>query len=279
MTFNINPLFSPSKYSHDFFTVRKYPTYYKTILQRTVRNRGIEDGQEVRNFTAKGEAGNIGKLSNNISRAKSRVFELAFCNPWELYVTLTLNKEKYDRYNLYNFKKDLSQFIRDYRKKYSVDIKYLLVPEKHKDGAWHMHGLLYGLPIEHLYKFSLSEKLPYRIRERIESGTDVYTWKDYENKFGFSDIECIKDHEAVSKYILKYITEDLTRTITELNAHMFYASKGLKCSEIVCRDIAEHGILNPDYSNEYCSVKFSNSLDEALSAVINIENRLRYENI
>lgn len=136
-----------------------------------------------------------------------------------------------------------------------------------------MHGFIHGLPLEHLHAFTLKEKLPAHIRQRLSSGTQVYTWKAYEEKFGFASIEVINSKEAAGRYILKYITEDLNRTITELNAHLFYASKGLKRSTVLAKDVAEHEIALPSYENDYCSVKISHDLYDALSAVLYIEGK------
>jgi len=85
------------------------------------------------------------------------------CNDWTHFITCTLDKDKYDRYNLPVFQKDLSQFLRNQRKKYKAEIKYLLIPEQHKDGAWHMHGLLQGLKECMLSDFS--ENTPKKLKE------------------------------------------------------------------------------------------------------------------
>ena len=218
-----------------------------------------------RKYTAKGEAGNYAKLVNNMSRTRSRIYELSICNNWEWYVTFTLDSSKYDRSNLKQFIKDLSQFIRDYRKKTNNQVKYLLIPEKHKDGSWHMHGLLMEIPSDELYPFSITEHLPYSILEKLQNGRQVYTWKNYEHKFGYASIEPILNHEAVSQYITKYITKEMMNTITELNAHSYYSSKGLNSSVVKKRDILCKEIQDPHYSNDYVSIKWFDNYNEALT--------------
>jgi len=84
------------------------------------------------------------KLDSNFSRARSMVLQYALCNPWEYFFTGTLDREKFDRCDLDTFQTKLSQFIRDKRKTYSAKFQVLLVLEHHKDGAWHIHGLLPG---------------------------------------------------------------------------------------------------------------------------------------
>lgn len=253
-----------SKCLNNFGILREYKSPNKIKYKVTSICNYWQVEEKEHKFTAKGEAGNTSKLDNNLSRAKSRIFELAYCNPWELFVTFTLDKNKYDRENLKKFNKDLSQFIRNYNRKYSLNIKYLLIPEQHQDGCWHMHGFIMGLPISHLKAFSLNEHLPYKILNRIKEGKRVFTWEAYAVKFGFADIEIIENNEASSKYITKYITKDTMKVTRELNAHMFYASKGLNSSVVIVKDLLANSITNPDYSNDYVSCKWFDNFESAV---------------
>lgn len=223
-------------------------------------------GTENRNFTDKGMAGNTEKLDNSISRTRSTIFEYAMCNPWEYFVTLTLDQTKYDRNDLPKFIKDLSQYIRDFRKREKASVSYLLVPERHKNGCWHLHGLLMGIEEKRLHHFTEEEHLPYAILEELHKGREIFTWKDYERKFGYCTFSKIENQEATSRYITKYITKETMNTIQELNAHSFYASHGLQHSQILIRDILEKPIENPDYCNDYCKTKWYNieTVEEAV---------------
>ncbi len=235
---------------------------YKLTALVSYRQTGVDDD---RKHTAKGEAGNDGKLADNLSRAKSRILELALCNPWELFVTLTLDPRKYDRSDLPKFIKDLGQMIRDFRKKSGQDVKYLLIPERHLDGSWHMHGFLMGISLDKLRPFQSTEHIPYRILERLSHGVQVYTWEQYEKRFGYATMEEIQNRSKASSYITKYITKEAMHTITELNAHAFYASKGLKEARTIAKDVMVRGICSPDYENEYCSIKWYEEEENALS--------------
>lgn len=243
-----------SKTLFDYATLRDFAGmgYKLTRIAEYVQ----PDPTKERKYTAKGEAGNAGKLAANLVRARNRVFELSYCNPWELFVTFTLDPTKYDRHDLGKFSKDLAQFIRHYRQRKGANVQYLLIPEPHKDGAWHMHGFLMGLPLDHLREFHGGERLPDKIRNRIAEGKRVFTWEPYARKFGFADIEVIENHEATAKYVTKYVTKETMNTAAELGAHIFYASQGLKGAQIVRRDILSDEIDNPDYQNEFVSVRW-----------------------
>ena len=191
------------------------------------------------------------KLLNNLTRAKTQILELALCNKWDYFITLTINRDKHNRYDLEAYHKKLGQFIRNYNKKYGLNIKYLLVPEKHKDGAWHEHGFIMGLPNEHLEAFTLSQKLPNYLRKKLKEGEEIYNWLPYMKKFGFCDLEPIKNHQGASYYVLKYITKDLQRSVSKLGGHLYRASQNLKKAEVVAKG-EYNGHLVFDYENDFC---------------------------
>lgn len=191
------------------------------------------------------------------------------CNDWQWFGTFTLDKKKYNRYDLEKFRKDFSQFIRNYNKKNNTDIKYLLIPETHRDGAWHMHGFLIGLPKEHLRLFQLNEKLPMYIRDKLLSGVCVYDWISYRNKFGYTDIEPIRNHEACAKYVTKYISKSLATDISDVGAHLYYCSHGLRTAQEIKRGLLMYEMNSPDYENDYVKVKWYKNEDvEVLSSLI-----------
>ena len=177
------------------------------------------------------------------------------CNDWDYFCTFTLNPEKYDRYNLSKFRTDFTHMIRNLRIKYECDIAYLLIPERHKDGAWHMHGFVRGLPLQELREFTLDEKLPKYISDKLKSNVGVYEWLSYRKKFGFCDLEKIRDKNRCSSYVTKYITKDLLESVKELNHKTYYCSQGLqRAVEIKRGHLAECPTY--DYSNDYVSVKW-----------------------
>lgn len=240
---------SKNKYLYNYYSIKKYTNnYYKLIVFKVPKkNSGFE--VEKVGLKYKSEKKNDGKLDNNISRAKSRIFEYALCNNFEYFVTLTLDKTKMDRYNLEEFVKKFGQFIRDYRKKYKANVQYLLIPEKHKDGAWHMHGLMKGIPEDHL----------------TINRNGYKDWEEYSKKFGYISLDYIKNKEAVSKYITKYISKSLYGNgVTAKNKKMYYCSRGLKTAEKI-KEGTYYSSGNDiffDYENEYVKIKVFRSLEE-----------------
>ena len=181
------------------------------------------------------------KLDSNFSRARSMVLQYALCNPWEYFFTGTLDKAKMDRYDLDTFASRLMQFIRDKRKKYAAKFQVLLVPERHKDGAWHIHGLVYGLPDAALRPFA--SPAPQHL---IDHG--FLNWPDYMEKFGFCSLAPIRDPIATAFYITKYVSKDLSRRSGDLGKHLYFHSRPL-CKAEKASDVYlyNHGL------DEYCT--------------------------
>lgn len=166
-----------------------------------------------------------GRWRTNIIRAKTTITELILSNDWSYFFTGTLDPVRYDRFNLARFKSHLSQFMRDQRKKWGREgVKsfwYVLVPEQHEDGAWHIHGVLGGIPGEALASFSGN------VPQRLIDGSYL-NWPDYQKKFGFCSLGSIKDPVACAFYIRKYIAKGFTQDDFARHEHMFLASVGLQ---------------------------------------------------
>lgn len=245
----IQPSAISSKYTNNYYTIKKYnDNYYRFIIfKRNYKTPGYEE--EIREYVSALEIieeletknnNNYGKLINNIIRAKSTVFEYSICNEFDYFITLTLDKNKLDRYDLDNYIKKLGQWMRDYRKKYKTDIQYILIPEKHKDGAWHMHGLIKGIH-----------------ESDIEKNKNGYLdWISYSKKFGYCSLGEIKDKIKVSKYITKYITKGLKNTVQEKNKKLYYCTRGLKKSEKIAEGLLPPGFeWNLKFENEYVKME------------------------
>lgn len=81
---------------------------------------------------------NVESLERSMRRARARVRDIALCTPFSYFVTLTLDKEKVDRYHIREVTKKMKNWLdNNVRRK---GLAYVLVPEHHKDGAIHFHG-------------------------------------------------------------------------------------------------------------------------------------------
>lgn len=240
-------------YVYDLAILKQYgDTAFKLTRSRCVRNKGVESPEKL--YVPKGSV-NEEKLDNNIARSRSKVREYGLCSPWQFFCTFTIDPQKFDRYDLQKYHDAMSQWVRNYNKRRGASIRYLIIPEQHKDGAWHEHGLLMGIPLDHLRLFTLDEKLPNYIRDKLEAGQLVYDWPAYREKFGWVIIEPIRDLQRAVSYITKYITKDLARSISELGAHLYYCSKGLATASELKRGTMAATIV-PDFENDFCKLNW-----------------------
>lgn len=226
-------------YQHDVYTVKQLGEHtVKIAYCSTLREPGWEDNRE---HVPKCSV-NTEKLSNNLSRAKRMVKEYAVCNPWDYWCTFTIDPAKYDRHNLDAYNKDFKEFLHNYNRRAPEEykVKYLLVPEQHEDGAWHMHGFIKGIKPKDLYINQYG----------------YLTWKQYEQKFGFISMDKVKDLDRASSYILKYMTKDQDRNVSEMNKHFYYASNGLDKAVELYRGQAEYfGAWDWEHPDGYVKIK------------------------
>lgn len=163
------------------------------------------------------------KLDASLSRARRSVLELALCNPWMYFCTFTISPDKFDRHDLSSFDKKFKQFLRDFRKSSGVSLPFVLVPEQHKDGSWHMHGL-FGADITPFLKSF--HDVSYAVPRALLDG-DFYTWDAYSSRFGFCSFGLIRDPVACAFYITKYVTKDLSDSAIPVGMHLYSCSRGL----------------------------------------------------
>ena len=222
------------------YQIEKWGSQFKLVLYFTERGAVISPSPL--------QQSNDCKLDNNISRAKSRVRELALCNEWQYFATLTIDSKKQDRYNLKDYIKDLGNWIGNYNRKYGSKLRYLLVPEEHKDGAYHAHALLSGVSLDSLVtnEFGYLD-LPY-----------------YKQRFGYISLDPIRNLEKTASYVTKYITKTFAES-RQIGEHLFYSSQSLNGKEVI-----HDGITKPiecSFSNDYVGVEWSSDLQRLYDKV------------
>ncbi len=192
------------------------------------------------------------KLYNSISRSKQTVYELALCNDWKYFVTFTINKNYYDRHSLHAFIKAFMKWLSNYsaRKTNGIKIQYVLIPEIDKKGAWHLHGLMNGIPQDHLSPFE-----PEQHSKRL-ANKEYLNWDAYEKKFGYCSLSEIRSIEKVTGYITKSITKSSTIQKRPLNSKLYYCSQGLARSTEIGRGYNLVSVDQYDYEDEHVGTKW-----------------------
>lgn len=207
------------------YTVKYYNEHLYRVVKRLC-NQSVRFPKEPAASSEPKE--HEGKFASALSRAKTVVRDLALCNEWEYFVTLTFDGAKWDRYDERARTKELLQWFQNISRD-NPKFRYLLVPEFHEDGAIHYHGLMSGIesaprPEWWPWDVNLKKKL-YKETGRIEYYDH---WPQCSFRYGYSSVEAIKDPIAVGFYISKYITKTMADMAGAVGVHTYYRSHGLR---------------------------------------------------
>jgi hypothetical protein len=163
-----------------------------------------------------------------MGRTKQTVYDYARANLWEWFVTITYDPNKVNRYSYEETGRKLSNWLDNVRKRKAPDLKYIIVPELHDDGAWHFHGLLSNVGELRLIDSGHKTK-----------GMNVYNLPDWQN--GFTTATKVQDSLRASNYITKYITKDLVNHTK--GQKRYWNSKNLLTGEVEKAMVDSAGLL------------------------------------
>lgn len=199
-------------YGNGLKQVRMYNNTVKTDFEREKEEEELEYNpftQQYEKIERLADTERSQTVSNN--RAKQKIYELARSNKWEYFLTLTFAK---DRYNYDVLTEKLKNWINRTKKKYAPDMKYIFVPELHKDGALHFHGIVSDIGSLPLVDSGHKDK----------DGKTIYNIDCY--KMGFTTGTKVTDSGRVASYLTKYITKDLMSY--SKGKKKYWASRNLK---------------------------------------------------
>lgn len=201
-------------------------------------------------------------------RAKKKISDYARSNKWDWFTTFTFNDRCSDRYNYNECSKKIRKWLNNIRNRYAQNLKYLAVPEQHKDGAWHFHILLSNCGnISFLQAINPKTDLPIKTKK----GQPVFNIDNW--NYGFSTATRVTDTKGVAKYILKYITKTLCEST--IGQQRYFISNNLDIPEVIkmCIDtfgttddvivllsqlgLADYYVSNfKDVSSDYLDVRY-----------------------
>lgn len=142
----------------------------------------------------------------NMQNSKANLIDLVYHNslisPWEYFVTLTFDPKEVDSLNYAEVSKSLAKWT-DNMKHQNPDMSYVLVPELHKSGRVHWHGVFKNVP-----NWSLSPARSAKTGNLIyQNGVQIFNLDNY--SYGHTTVSRIKNQEAVSVYCSKYMTKEM----------------------------------------------------------------------
>lgn len=195
----------------------------------------------------------------SMKRTKKKVYDYAKCNEWDYFVTFTFDKKKVDRYDYEECSKKLSKWFNNLKRS-SPALSYLVVPEQHKDGAWHFHGLVAGLSEREVV---WSGKY---VVKRVKTGsrsrfvrTDRKIYRIGKYRLGWMTATEIEDKQKVISYITKYVTKDMMKGL--YGKKRYWCSKNLllPVEETMCLDADDRFVLSHELLEDCSFHKVSQS--------------------
>jgi len=155
-------------------------------------------------------------IERSTRRARKDVSDLIKFNEFHWFGTITADPNVINRYDPEVVKTALHNWLKAERRKYR-DFGYVVIPELHKDGAIHFHTLFKDYPD---FVPAHNEKYQGQMQRK---GRLIYNLAH--PPFGHTDFERIENKEAVSHYVLKYVTKDMP---TFADKKRYWSSRNLK---------------------------------------------------
>lgn len=181
-------------------------------------------------------------------RAVTKIRDYALCTDFKWFVTLTLDKTKIDRYDIGAVTKKLHSFLDNLVRR--EGLKYILVPEHHKDGAVHFHGFVNDVPgMVDSGTWSVpgspKPRRPRSVAQRAawaQAGNAagyhrVFNWSRW--SLGFSTaIEIYGERKAAIAYVCKYVSKQIRDCGGKIGGRWYYSGG----------DLGTPLVSYPDYS-------------------------------
>ena len=186
-----------------------------------------------------------------IRRARAAVRDIAMCNPMSYFVTLTLDGSKVDRHDMTAITRKLNAWLSNQVQRRGL--KYVLVPERHKDGAIHFHGFFNdALPVTDSGTIvppgGGKPRRPRSKAQRAEwlqaGGQVVYNLPGW--SLGFTTaMDLYGEYSRAVSYVCKYIGKDMGEhgSAEKIGGRWYYSGGDLAAPEIEYADIEWRDLL------------------------------------
>lgn len=183
----------------------------------------------------------------SFARSKRTVIDYGMNNDWDFFVTITFDGNKVDRYNSQIVLRRLQNALKDYRRFYDSDFAYVLVPERHADGAIHFHGL---------FKIGRTDLVERHFD--VQRRCVYYRIEFFYRRLGRFRMDKIASNATyVSAYITKYMTKENERIFQR----RYLCSKGLKSGDVVVNVSGDDAIPFVDIMLAHCVTSTGEILD------------------
>lgn len=205
----------------------QHVTYYENTINTGNKNENFSKAHhnEERDNKQEEHCKNV-----SLNRTKNQIYNIARSNTWDWFITLTFDREITDSSDYDSVTEKLQNFLENFRKRYSPNMKYLIVPELHKDKEhYHFHGLLSNV-----------ENMQFKFSGHYSKDKPIFNIVNW--KIGFTTATRVEDTQKVSSYITKYITKASEQYLK--NKKRYYASRNIEKAQPEYYVIEEEDFLN-----------------------------------
>lgn len=213
-------------YKTRFFVYTYNDNDFRIVKIKSCRVDGFEEEKQFGTFDYNSDE--VSRVS--LSRTKRNIREIALCNEFEYFATLTIDSKLNDRYSLEDCQFRLKKILKKIKRN-NKDFIYIFITERHKDGAFHFHGLVSNF--DDLYI----------------NDNGYYCSRIFTQELGFNSFSKIRDYTKTCNYITKYITKDCVKN---LHNQVYISSRGLKKAT---REEFSYIDFNPTFTNDYCEIQ------------------------
>ena len=181
-------------------------------------------------------------LQVSLNRTKQNLIGICRANKWDYFITFTFNPRLVDSKNYEEVCIKAGQYMNNLRKRHCPDMKYVLVPELHKDGEkYHLHGLMANC-----------DGLQLRVSGKIKNGCVIYNIPSW--KYGWNTATEVTHSGKVANYISKYITKDVNGLLH--GKRRFWCSQNTIHAKDVCDEL-----FIPDYMSVIHHLSENNAIN------------------
>lgn len=226
--------------------VKEYPSMYKLTVFKFPKARYSTTSSKKGKYNRSQEL----DIARSVRRSRMMVSDYILSNDFDMFVTFTFNPKKVNRYDLNACYFKMQSWLSRQQRKSENMMKYVIVPEKHKDGAIHFHAVMLNYP-------GLIKKT-----NVIQNNRRVYNLTSF--RFGFTNMQYLDDDkQKVAAYVCKYITKDM---VTVSNRRRYWASKNLQ-KPVKYYNEANNLSLDPDlhsltFENQYLQMHEFEKLEQ-----------------
>lgn len=193
-------------------------------------------------------------MERSMRRAAAKVRDIALCNDFRWFVTLTLDPAKIDRHDMDALVCVLNRWADNRVRRHGL--RYVLVPERHKDGAIHLHGFfndaLSMVDSGTVRRPGIKQpRKPRSASERQrwldEGGQIVYNVPDW--TLGFSTaLPLYGDYHAAVGYVCKYVRKQQEK----IGGRWYYSGGKLEKPKVSYPDVTIEELRETGAGYTFC---------------------------